>query len=102
MEFLHEHIILPLSDLIKGEQTYRYLKLLKKSEAWDSTQMIAFQENRLRMLYNHIAAKVPYYRDWFNEHSIAPNTINLTQLPIVNKALMRKEGVTRFTAEDFP
>ncbi len=102
MGFLSEHIMLPLSDLVKGEQTYRYLKLLKKSETWDNSQMAAFQENRLRMLYDHIATNVPYYRDWFNENDIYPSTISLSQLPVVDKALMRKEGIDRFTAEGFP
>lgn len=102
MGFLHENIILPLSDIFKGEQSYRYLKLLKKSETWNDTQLMSFQENKLRKLFKHIASNVPYYRDWFNKNNIDPNTINLSQLPIIDKALMRKEGIAQFTAKGFP
>ena len=102
MGFLHENIILPRSDIFKGEQSYRYLKLLKKSETWNDTQLMSFQENKLRKLFKHIASNVPYYRDWFNKNNIDPNTINLSQLPIIDKALMRKEGIAQFTAKGFP
>ena len=102
MGFLHEHIILPLSDLLRGEQVYKYLRLLQEAEQWSPVQMQTFQQERLRKLIVYAAAEVPFYREWIQTHILNPNTVTLDQLPIVNKALMRQEGIDRFTAEHFP
>ncbi len=102
MAFLHEHIILPLSDLVKGEQVHRYLRLLREAEQWTPEQMQAFLEKRLRKLLVYAAKEVPFYRDWFHNHSIDPATARIEQMPIVDKAIMRQEGLERFAAECFP
>ena len=102
MGFWHEHIILPLSDLLKGERVHRYLKLLHQAEAWDEAKIRVFQEQRFRELICYASREVPYYREWFRANGIAPETIALNQLPVVDKALMRNEGMTRFAAEHFP
>ena len=102
MGFLHEHIILPLSDLLKGEQVHKYLRLLKEAENWTPEQMADFQQQRLRQLLKHAVKEVPFYRDWFQTHDLNPDTATLDQLPIVNKAIMRQEGIDRFTAKHFP
>lgn len=99
---MHEHIILPLSDLIKGEHVHRYLRELRKTESWEDSQMAAFQQERLRKLLTYAATEVPYYRDWFHDNNIDPRTATLDQMPIVSKAVMRREGIERFTAEHFP
>lgn len=102
MAFLHEHIILPLSDLVKGEQVHKYLRLLREAESWNEEQMKDFQQERLRKLTVHAAQKVSFYRDWFQGHNLDPQTVMLDQLPIVDKTIMRKEGIGRFAAEHFP
>lgn len=102
MAFLHEHVILPLSDLLKGESVHKYLRLLREAESWSEEQMHHFQQQRLEMLMQYVAEKVPFYRDWFYSHGIDPHTATLDHLPIVDKALMRREGISRFAAEGFP
>ena len=102
MGFLHEHIILPLSDLLRGEQIHKYLRLLKETESWTPSQMETFQQERLRKLIIHVATKVPFYRDWFHDNNIDPYTAALDKLPIVSKAIMRQEGVHRFSADGIP
>ncbi len=102
MAFLHEHIILPLSDLIKGEQVHKYLRLLKEAERWSQQQMADFQQQRLRELFTYAAKEVPFYREWFQTHGLNPTDITLDHLPIVNKEIMRREGVDRFSAKHFP
>ena len=102
MGFLHEHIILPLSDLIKGERVHKYLRLLREAESWTPEQMQAFQQKKLRELIVYAANEVPFYREWIQTHDLNPDTVTLDQLPIVNKATMRQEGINRFTAEHFP
>lgn len=102
MGFLHEHIILPLSDLVKSEQVHKYLRLLREAERWTPEQMAAFQQERLRELIVSASNEVPFYRDWFRDHHLDPQTATLEQLPIVSKAIMRQEGIDRFTAVHFP
>lgn len=102
MGFLHEHIILPLSDLATGQQVHKYLRLLQGAEQWSPEQMTEFQQQRLRELIIYAAKDVPFYRDWVIDHQADPTTIGLEQLPIVNKGLMRQEGIQRFAAEHFP
>ena len=106
MGFVHEHIILPFSDLIKGEKVHYYLRQLREAEQWDEAKMHAFQEKRLRMMVLHAAKTVPFYRDWFAKNAINLEEIrsldDLKQLPILNKAIMRAKGMGAFTAEDFP
>lgn len=102
MAFLHEHIILPLSDLATGQQVHKYLGLLKKAENWSPEQMAKFQQQKLQELLVYASKKVPFYRDWFLDHHIAPATTDLSALPIVNKSIMRQEGIKQFAAADFP
>lgn len=102
MAFLHEHIILPLSDLATGQQVYKYLRLLREAESWSPEKIKDFQQQRLRQLITYAAKEVPFYRDWFQDHHLDPATIELNQLPIVDKGIMRQEGIMRFTAELFP
>ena len=102
MGFLHEQIILPLSDLLRGEQVYKYLRLLREAETWPPEQMQAFQQERLRKLFIHAATEVPFYRDWFHDHHLDPHTATLNQLPIISKSIMRQEGINRFTTKQFP
>ena len=101
MGFLHEHIILPLSDIATGQQVHKYLRLLCDAEQWTPAQMQEFQLERLRQLLIYAAKEVPFYRDWIQTHDLNPETITLDQLPIVDKALMRQEGIERFAAEHF-
>ena len=102
MGFLHEHFILPLSDLIRGEHVHKYLRLLKEAESWAPEQMTAFQQQRLRQLLRYASTEVSFYRDWFHDHHLNPDTATLDQLPIVSKSIMRQEGIDRFTAKGFP
>lgn len=102
MGFLHEHFILPLSDLIRGERVHKYLRLLREAECWTPEQTKAFQQKHLKELLVYAATEVPFYRDWFRDHNLDPQTVTLDQLPIASKAIMRQEGIDRFTAERFP
>lgn len=100
--FIREDFILPLSDLVNHQQVRRYLKILKEAESWDEQTMRSFQEQRFRDLVRHASREVPFYREWFRSNGFDPEGVALDQLPIVNKALMRKEGIDRFAAERFP
>lgn len=106
MSFFHEHIVLPLGDILKGERVSKYLNLLLKTKDWSNDQIASFQCEKVAKLIPYIAAHVPYYREWFAERGVDPVAIrsigDLNQLPIVDKAFMRNEGVNRFLADAFP
>ncbi len=102
MGFIHEHIILPLSDLVKGERVHYYLRQLCEAETWNDAEMKCFQEKRFRELVQYVSKEVPFYRDWFDVCGLRPNEIPLEELPIVSKSLMRKEGIEQFASESFP
>lgn len=102
MAFIHEHIILPLSDLLQGQSVHRYLRLLDDASHWDKHRMEDFQQGRLRMLFELAARQVPFYRDWFHDHGLVPTEARLEQLPIVSKAIMRQEGIDKFTNGAYP
>ena len=102
MAFLHEHIILPLSDLLRGEQIHKHLRLLREAEMWTPGQMTTFQQKHLHKLLIHAAAEVPFYKDWLHDHKLNPAEITLERMPIVNKTIMRQEGIERFSASHFP
>ena len=87
MAFLHEHIILPLSDMLQGEQVHKYLRVLKDAENWTPVRMEAFQQERLRKLITYAATEVPFYRDWFLNQHLDPSTATLNELPIVSFTL---------------
>lgn len=100
--FLHENILLPISDVMTSQQVSRYLGAVELAESWPNDMMRRFQEDRLRKLIGHVATNVLFYRDWFGANGLNPETISLEELPIVNKALMRREGIGRFEAKGFP
>ena len=102
MGFLHEHIILPLSDLLKGESVHKYLRLLCEAESWSDEKMKEFQQQHLHQLLVYASQEVPFYRDWIQTHDLNPDFLTLDQMPIVSKAIMRNEGIDRFSAEHFP
>lgn len=104
MAFLHEHIILPLSDLFTGQRVHHYLRFLQQSKQWSKAQMADFQNERFLKLVNHAATNVPFYRDWFLKKGLSANEFHsiddIVKLPIVDKPTMRREGIERFTADN--
>lgn len=100
--FLHENILLPISDILSHQQVSRYLNAVELSESWPDDRMRAFQEDMFHKLVRYSADKVPFYRDWFRDQGLVPDGVSLQDLPVVSKSLMRQEGSGRFAAEDFP
>ena len=100
--FLHENILLPISDVMTHQQVSRYLNAVGLAEEWPEDMMRDFQRDQLHKLMRYAAAKVPFYRDWFSVNGLNPDETSLEELPVVNKSLMRKEGLERFAAEGFP
>src|SRR5450759_5227402 len=77
-----------------------------KSQWWVEKQLKQYQEEKLRILIRHSVETVPYYRDLFNELKLNPEDVkthkDLKKLPILTKAIIKKEGIERFTSSTFP
>lgn len=101
--WIQEQIILPLSDLITGQQVRKYLTFMLKSQYWTREQIDGFQNERLRKLIQYAYENVPYYHDVMVERNLKPEDIqtkaDLVKLPIISKEVMRKEGIERFTSK---
>ena len=104
MSFLHEHIILPLSDFSTGQRVHHWLHFLKQSSNWNESQMRQFQEERFRLLIHHLVENVPYYRELFYQEKWTTDDFssidNLKYLPIVSKSIMRHEGANQFVPQN--
>ena len=104
--WIQENIILPLGDLLTGQQVRKYLRFILKSQNWTREQIDAFQNERLRALIAHAYNHVPYYHDVMVERGLTPADIqtkdDLVKLPIISKEVMRREGIERFTADNVP
>jgi len=104
--WIQERIILPISDLITGQEVAKYLKFMLESQYWTREQLDAFQNERLRALIEHAYNHVPYYHDVMIERGLNPADIqtknDLVKLPIISKEVMRREGIERFTADNVP
>ena len=62
MGFIHEHIILQLSDLITGQSVHHDLKFLSKSLLWDNQKMRKFQNCLFEKLISNTISHVPFYK----------------------------------------
>lgn len=104
--YISERLFLNLSDIALHQCTAKSLRFLQETKTWTREQLDAYQNERLQLLVKQAAAKVPYYRDLFANIGLSYNDIrtkeDLHKIPIVDKFIMKKEGLERFTAEGFP
>lgn len=103
---LQEKIVLPLCDLVTGQSVSKYLKFMFLSKNWSRKQIDEFQNARLRELIEYAYENVPFYHDTMVERGLTPKEIqtkdDLCKLPIINKDVMRREGIERFTSTSMP
>lgn len=103
---LQEKLILPLSDFLTGQSVSKYLKFFLSSKDWPRERIDDFQNERLRKLIEYAYEYVPFYHDTMVERGLTPKDIqtkdDLCKLPIINKEVMRREGIERFTSTAMP
>jgi phenylacetate-CoA ligase len=102
INYLARKIILPIGDTITGKSISRHLKFLLESQWWSKEQIKDYQEMKLRIMIKHCTQTVPYYNDLFRELGLKAEDIqtieDLKKLPFLTKAIMKKEGIERFTS----
>lgn len=103
---LQERIVLPICDLFTGQSVSKYLKFMLSSKGWSREKLDEFQNKRLRELIKYAYNNVPFYHDTMVERGLTPYDIqtkeDLYKLPIINKEIMRHEGIERFTSTAMP
>lgn len=77
-----------------GKQFFKNLASLKKSE-WESREHIEqYQNEKIVKLIHHAYNTVPFYKKWYDDHSVDISQIktvdDLKKLPILTKNLVRK------------
>lgn len=69
------------------------LSEIDEHDKWSTEQFIEYQNKQLCFIIQHIATKVPYYREVFSKAGIDPKGINglndLQRLPILEKEVIR-------------
>jgi phenylacetate-CoA ligase len=105
-QFVAENVILPLSDFLTKGKVYKFHKLLKESQFWTRGKIDDYQNELLMRLIHHTYNYVPYYHDLFNSIKLKPEDIkskkDLYKIPILNKQVIKKEGIERFTSSTYP
>lgn len=102
MGWVHEHVILPLSDLATRQHIYRDMRFLRQSEQWSEQQMLDFRCEKLRAIVNLAIEHVPYYRNLGLEQDSVRSFDDLRKLPIVSKQIIRGRGLANFTNDSYP
>lgn len=104
--FISEKIMLPIDDLISGHCVAKSFRFLQCSSHWTQEQIEDYQNQKLKSLIRYTVENVPFYKEYFQIHGMTSDAIQsiseLEKMPIVDKNLMRKEGINRFASEKFP
>ncbi len=103
--FITESFILPVSDLVVGQQIWKQLNFLQKSQWWTEEQLIEYQNKKLHNLIIHTYHNVPYYREIMDERGLNPNDIrtveDLKKLPILTKEVFKANYPDKLMAKNW-
>lgn len=106
LNFIHENIILPFSDLVLGRTISRDLLFLNNSQWFSKPHLEAYQNEKLSFLIQYAYKNVPYYKNMLNNLKLDPKEItskkDLNKLPILTKSKIKKEGILQFTSTAIP
>lgn len=91
---LDKHLLLPVADAVMSRGVSKQWRILREAESYTESQLIDFQNERLRQLILHCYNHVPYYRNLFDSLSLSPDDIqtrdDLRKLPVLTKQIVRE------------
>ena len=91
--FIDEHLLLPVGDLVYGSCIHRKLKEFRNNDKLTREEILEIQNEKIRRLVHHCYENVPYYRGVFTSMGIKPDDIrsgeDLCKLPILTKQIIR-------------
>ncbi len=89
-----------------GRQLGGMLSEMQRAQWLSPEELQRRAEERLAGLLRYAAEQVPFYRDFYRSRGLSVTALgavsDLTQLPIVGKAVYRQSGMETFCAEDLP
>ncbi len=72
---------------------YKYLEQLHESQYWSETQIVEYQNEKIRDLMNYVYTYVPYYTELFKKLKLHPTYFktvdDLQKLPVMSKETVR-------------
>lgn len=91
--WLVANALFPLHERLKGHASVARRRELEASQWWPRERLRAYQVQRLRAFIAHLAQRVPYYRDLFNERHLRAEAVDsledLARFPFLTKAIIR-------------
>ncbi len=92
-DFLHSSYNALPPSIAYGKVYRDMLRLFQESDSWDRRAYENYQNRRLSELIKHAYHNVPYYREVFDEHGLAPKDIqtvsDLKKLPLLTSDIMK-------------
>ena len=76
MYLIKKNIFFPLSDYLTGTRTIHYLKIIKRMSNFSKSEIINWQNDKLKLLINHSYHNTEYYKKLFDDNRILPSEIN--------------------------
>lgn len=93
-EDIRLRIVLPIAEKIKGTNSMYWLDQIEQMSKWTPEQIQAWQEDKLRVLIEHVYNHTKYYRRVFDELGLKPSDIrteaDLQKLPIITKQIIHE------------
>ncbi len=91
--FIDEHLLLPVGDLVYGSCIHQKLKEFRKNDRLKREEIREIQNEKIRRLVHHCYENVPYYRSVFTSLGLKPDDIqsgeDLCKLPVLTKQIIR-------------
>ena len=87
-------VLFPAQERLKNHSTVAVRRQLEETQWWDAPRLRSLQLARLRLLLQHAADEVPYYRELFKRVGFSPSGVreldDLARLPLLSKADIRR------------
>lgn len=101
--FLVKNVFFPIYEKIRGWDTLKCLKELRKTQWYPEEKIKEYQWRKLKSLLQHAYDNVPYYRNMFKKLKIHPNDISSFQdfkkIPCLTKKDIKKD-INSFISKD--
>lgn len=85
--------LFPLHERLKGQASVARRRELEASQWWSRERLQTYQLERLRRFIEHLAQRVPYYREAFAQHGLSARDVrslgDLARFPFLSKAEIR-------------
>jgi phenylacetate-CoA ligase len=100
-----EKIILPTSDIILKKSIYKHFKFLQKSQWWQYSDLVDYQNEKLKKIIHYSFNNIEYYNELFKNNKLTPNDIksrdDLYKIPILTKEIIRG-NVNKLVNKNYP